>query len=219
MSADALVVNRVLYPVTALGPGRRLGVWLQGCPLACAGCMSRDTWDPAMGEVVPVAELAALWDTVQADGASGLTVTGGEPLTQADALAAFVRHVAGNRIGPGGEADILLFTGYELDELDRRRQAALEGVDVLVTGRFRAAEPTRLVLRGSANQVMHLRTPLGEMRYRELAAAETDTPAMQAFVEGDRLLLSGVPQRGTLAVLERTLRAGGVQLDGVSWRP
>ncbi|MFC7757573.1 hypothetical protein ACFQY4_05535 [Catellatospora bangladeshensis] len=38
--------------------------------------MSRDTWDPAMGEVVPVAELAALWDTVQADGASGLTVTG-----------------------------------------------------------------------------------------------------------------------------------------------
>jgi len=30
-------------PVTTLAPGPRLVVWTQGCPLACRGCMSRDT--------------------------------------------------------------------------------------------------------------------------------------------------------------------------------
>jgi anaerobic ribonucleoside-triphosphate reductase activating protein len=29
--------------VTTLAPGPRLVVWTQGCPLACRGCMSRDT--------------------------------------------------------------------------------------------------------------------------------------------------------------------------------
>ena len=40
----ALVVNRVHFPVTALGPGRRLGVWVQGCSIGCAGCLAHDTW-------------------------------------------------------------------------------------------------------------------------------------------------------------------------------
>ena len=37
-------LNKAHYPVTALGPGRRIGLWLQGCALACPGCISQDSW-------------------------------------------------------------------------------------------------------------------------------------------------------------------------------
>ena len=76
-------ISRLHYPVTALGPGRRLGVWVQGCPLACPGCIARDTWDPAGGHEVAVADLTAVWQAAVDDGADGLTVSGGEPLEQA----------------------------------------------------------------------------------------------------------------------------------------
>ena len=57
-------LNRLYFPVTALGPGRRLGESLgPGCPLACPGCMSRHTWDPAGGDDVAVAALEAAWRT------------------------------------------------------------------------------------------------------------------------------------------------------------
>jgi organic radical activating enzyme len=76
-----LRVSRIHVPVTALGPGRRVGIWVQGCSIGCAGCMSQDTWDPAGGEPVPVSRilswLAGLPGTV-----TGLTVSGGEPFQQ-----------------------------------------------------------------------------------------------------------------------------------------
>ena len=81
-------VARLLAPVTVLGPGRRLGLWVQGCGLACPGCASRDTWDPAEGLEIPVAELAdRITRTVVAEDLTGLTITGGEPTDQGRALA------------------------------------------------------------------------------------------------------------------------------------
>ena len=44
-----IALNRLHWPVTVLGPGRRVGIWMQGCSIGCRGCVSRDTW-PAHGE-------------------------------------------------------------------------------------------------------------------------------------------------------------------------
>ena len=41
-----LSLSRVHFPVTTLGPGRRLGIWFQGCSIRCPGCISADTWGP-----------------------------------------------------------------------------------------------------------------------------------------------------------------------------
>jgi anaerobic ribonucleoside-triphosphate reductase activating protein len=54
--SDRIGLNRVHFPVTALGPGRRIGIWLQGCLIRCPGCMSLDTWAPA-GTRIAVAGL------------------------------------------------------------------------------------------------------------------------------------------------------------------
>src|SRR3546814_9784731 len=46
-----IAVSRLHFPVTALGPGRRIGLWLQGCSIRCPGCISVDTWAHDAGHV------------------------------------------------------------------------------------------------------------------------------------------------------------------------
>src|SRR5689334_9956544 len=135
-----LRIARVHFPVTALGPGKRLGVWVQGCGLACPGCMSRDTWDPAGGRAATIADLTGLWRAAASDGATGVTVSGGEPLDQAPALAAFLARV---RQDPG--ADVLVYTGYGREHAWRRAPDVLGLADAVITGPYDAARPTDLI--------------------------------------------------------------------------
>lgn len=213
-----LRVSRVHFPVTTLGPGRRLVVWLQGCPLACKGCMSLDTWDPAGGADVTEAELLGMWRAAVREGADGLTVSGGEPLAQAGPLTAFLRTV---RAGPAAHAepDILLYTGYELDELDATQLSAVAAVDAVITGRYDAARPTRLIWRGSANQRLHTRTVLGHRRYAAHRHQVPDRAPVQVGLDSERLWVIGVPAPGALPHMERALRAQGIRFRGATWRP
>ncbi|MEU5614676.1 4Fe-4S single cluster domain-containing protein [Streptomyces sparsogenes] len=224
-----LRISGTHFPVETLGPGRRLGIWVQGCGLACAGCMSRHTWDPGGGTPRTVSSLLGLWRAALARGADGLTVSGGEPLDQPAGLAALLAGADLARArarAPGGPAagrdiDFLLYTGYEEDEVERdaARSAAVHHADVLVTGRFRAAEPTRLVWRGSANQRMRPRTALGRARYEAHLTRTASGPRLQVVEGEDDVRLYGVPLRGELAALERRLRRAGVRLTSPSWRP
>jgi anaerobic ribonucleoside-triphosphate reductase activating protein len=217
-----LRISRVHFPVTALGPGTRLGIWVQGCPLACAGCMARDTWDADGGAEVALDSLVRRWRDALEAGADGITISGGEPLAQATALAAFlgdldrVRQETAGRTG--GEYDILLYTGYDLSGLDDSQLAAARRADVLVTGRYLANAPTGLVWRGSANQVMHLQTDLARRRYAEYVDLTPEHPPIQISAGPDGFWLVGVPREGTLPTLERELRRAGMDLDWMSWR-
>lgn len=220
-----LRVNAVHFPVHTLGPGRRLLVWTQGCTLACPGCMSRHTWDPHGGTAYTVDELLERWDAALRAGADGLTVSGGEPLDQPGPLAALLAGAAARARRAAADqdnrADLLLYTGYDVSDVTAQpaRAAAARHADALITGRFQVAEPTPLVWRGSANQRLVPVTGLGRSRY----AAHRDRPATGPRLEtvqeerGD-VRLHGVPLRGELAAVERSLRRVGVRLDGASWR-
>ncbi|MFD7028381.1 4Fe-4S single cluster domain-containing protein [Streptomyces sp. NPDC059917] len=222
------------FPLETLGPGRRLGVWLQGCPLACAGCMSRHTWAPGGGTGSSVRELLDLWRDALERGAQGLTVSGGEPLEQAPALAEFLAgadRLRGEAAGVPGERegarpDFLVYTGYEQEEWDPPRLRALRHADAVVAGRFRIAEPTGLVWRGSANQRLLPRTALGRERYAPHLGRRSTGRAVQVVVEPGRepgdtpaAHLLGVPARGELLFYERWLEENGLRLRGRSWRP
>ena len=54
-------LSRLHFPVTTLGPGRRIGIWFQGCSIRCPGCISADTWAfrTAAAMVTDVLALAA----------------------------------------------------------------------------------------------------------------------------------------------------------------
>jgi anaerobic ribonucleoside-triphosphate reductase activating protein len=216
---EPLRVSRSHFPVTALGPGVRFGVWVQGCPLACRGCMSLDTWDPDAGRMVDPGALADDWREAIGRGATGLTVSGGEPLAQPGPLGAFLEQA--HRVGgqESGEYDILMFTGYDLEELTQEQKQVAAYADVLVTGRYEAGQPTKLIWRGSANQQMLLQSELGRERYTAHLAEEPANPPLQVRVDGGGGWIVGVPRQGTLSRLDREFRRRNLIVDRVSWRP
>ena len=74
------------------GPGVRYVVFMQGCPLRCVYCHNPDTWRTEGGTPTNVDELVckALRFQPYWKNGGGVTVTGGEPLMQAE----FVAHAS-----------------------------------------------------------------------------------------------------------------------------
>ena len=70
------------------GPGIRLVVFLQGCPLRCLFCHNPDTWDPKGGREVTIEEIVQRAKRMRPylGNEGGVTFSGGEPLLQAPAL-------------------------------------------------------------------------------------------------------------------------------------
>ena len=72
---------------TVDGPGIRLVVFTQGCPLRCKYCHNPDTWNYEGGTLMEVAEILEVYeDCKEFLKNGGITVTGGEPLLQMDFL-------------------------------------------------------------------------------------------------------------------------------------
>lgn len=77
---------------TVDGPGVRFVVFMQGCPLRCLFCHNPDTWNPnatCQYELEPeqlVSEVVKYRSFIKS---GGVTVSGGEPLMQADFVAEF----------------------------------------------------------------------------------------------------------------------------------
>jgi len=163
-----LNLHSLAYPVTALGPGRRIALWVAGCPLRCRGCVTPALLDPSAGKLVPVARLVQRILELPA-AIDGLTLTGGEPFAQAQALAALIDDVQPRR----PEWDILCFSGFTLEHLQRSDagcQALLKRLDILVDGPYRAEHPGTHPLTASANQRVHLLSARAQRRRRELDA-------------------------------------------------
>lgn len=79
---------------TVDGPGIRFVAFMQGCPLRCLYCHNPDTWDPkgkCQYELTPQELLDEVlkYKTFIKNG--GVTVSGGEPLIQAEFVAEFFR--------------------------------------------------------------------------------------------------------------------------------
>ena len=72
---------------TVDGPGIRFVVFMQGCTLRCKYCHNRDTWDPHIGKDMSSDELVneiLRYKSYMDNSGGGVTVSGGEPLLQAE---------------------------------------------------------------------------------------------------------------------------------------
>ena len=70
---------------TVDGPGIRVVLFLQGCPLRCLYCHNRDTWTVSGGQERTVEELTRFilrYRSYVCASGGGVTATGGEPLLQ-----------------------------------------------------------------------------------------------------------------------------------------
>jgi anaerobic ribonucleoside-triphosphate reductase activating protein len=196
---NTININRLHFPVTTLGFGQRIAIWVQGCSLHCPGCISRDTWAHGQGKVAITALTTNLerW-LPQAD---GLTLSGGEPFEQPVALESLLRWWREHH-----EGDILVFSGYSSEQLERQHAHVLELIDVLISDPYAAEAGHELALRGSDNQRLHLLTPLAEERYGVLPSQR----ALDICWDGDRLWMAGIPNPDDLKELHQRLQTQGI---------
>ncbi len=204
-------INRVVHPITVLGPGRRLGIWVQGCGIRCPGCASVDTWDPLGGELVDTALLAEqLSSVITKDGLDGLALTGGEPTDQGEALAHLVW-----LLRQQAELDVLLFTGRALKAATRAAPDLVAAVDALVAGPYRRDQNSSHPLLASANQTLTV-SAAAKNRYDAWINQHSRRPT-QLIVSGNSIQMVGLPHPGDLDRWRRDLSEAGINFEEVSW--
>lgn len=221
MKASAtLQLNKAHWPVTALGPGRRIGLWMQGCSIHCPGCVSQDTWPSDPEKTIAVRDVLAWCKRVAADRLDGVTISGGEPFDQAAGLRALLEGLHAWRASAQLGFDILCYSGYALKALEQRHAKLLALLDAIIPEPYVDGLPQGNVWRGSSNQPLVPLSERGRARYSTFVdKTATDVgKRMQAAVEGGRVWLIGIPGRGDMAAVEALCASRGLALTEVSWR-
>ena len=204
--SERIGLSRVHFPITALGPGRRIGIWLQGCSIRCPGCMSRDTWAAARKTISVAALLEAIAPCL--GDADGITISGGEPFDQPAALLELLRGLR----SVAGNLSVLVYSGLAYARLQVRERRVLSLVDVLISEPFVAAQAVSAPLRGSANQRVVCLTPRGVALWQRAEADWRERGRRLDLIAGPdgSVWVAGVPGPGDLDRLGQRLGAAGI---------
>jgi anaerobic ribonucleoside-triphosphate reductase activating protein len=147
--AEFLTVGGIEPESIVDGPGFRYTVFVQGCDFRCPGCHNPRLQSFTGGRRLAVDEIIA---AVKANPLlSGVTLSGGDPFTQAGPCAALAEQVRALGL------TVMTYTGYLWEDLlaaDRPGwRRLIEATDILVDGPFiRSQKNIDLRFRGSANQ-------------------------------------------------------------------
>jgi len=198
-----IAISRLHFPITTLGPGCRIGLWMQGCSIHCPGCISADTWAKDRGIATVDALLSHLEQWMHA--ADGITISGGEPFDQPEALEALLR---GIRLRTS--SDILVYSGYAYEALKRLLLPMSGQIDALIADPFVQGHPQTLPLRGSDNQRLHLLTSMGEQRFAPFLQPTSAEPSFDVMFDDEgEIWFAGVPSQQAFVRIARTLEEAG----------
>lgn len=195
------------YPVTSLGPGERVAMWVAGCGQRCKGCISPEMLSTTSGRPVPVDTLVRRLLNRVPVSLAGVTVSGGEPFDQAGPLAALLTRLREER----PHWNVLVYSGYTLAEIEDKgtdHADLLALVDILIDGPFRQEVPQDHPLAGSGNQRVHYRTARARALRAEIEAQPFGR-VNYGLGDGGFDMLIGVVQRTPRKALIDLLRHGG----------
>jgi anaerobic ribonucleoside-triphosphate reductase activating protein len=138
--------------------------------------------------------------------ANGITISGGEPFDQPEALTAFLKLL--RQVFAG---DILTYSGYSQHRLFTDYAETLKYVDVLITEPFDSAAGQTLALRGSDNQEVFLLSDLARARYPSNLDRQVwgSGRRMDVAVTGDEVWMAGIPRLGDMVRFREELAQRG----------
>jgi anaerobic ribonucleoside-triphosphate reductase activating protein len=146
-------IDRILYPISALGPGERLVIWTIGCSKHCHRCASPELQHKNPSKDVDVFELAKIiQQATDKQVIDGVTITGGDPFEQIaelNKLLSVLKEITN---------DVLVYTGYSIEEAKKifsksEWETMKLHVSVLIDGAYiDELNDNECVLRGSLNQ-------------------------------------------------------------------
>ena len=199
-----MYVARILYPVNVLGPGNRIGIWFNGCNHQCPGCSNPELWEQQERyRTTQEALLKLIGHVCDIYPVDGFTLTGGDPFAQPDDL---------NQLLPQLRKitdDILVYTGFEYDEVSRTYPEIVSQIGVLIDGKYIQERNTGAVLRGSDNQnIIIVNCQLAD-KYRHYL--ETAQNEIQNFSAPDGVISVGIHTPGYEKQLDTLLRGRGLE--------
>ena len=131
------------------GDGLRVVLWLAGCDHCCKECQNPVTWDPDGGLFFDEAAKQEIFEQLDKDYISGITLSGGDPLHSRNRV--YVKNLMAEIKSKYPTKTIWLYTGDCWEDI--YQYPLIKYVDVLVDGEFHAEEKdTKLLWKGSKNQ-------------------------------------------------------------------
>lgn len=143
-----LRVYNFIEHTEALGPFKRFGLWVQGCPFRCRGCMTPESIPNEGGLEIETSKLAEYILSFENE---GITISGGEPFMQSDALFELLNIIKSKK-----NLGVIIYSGYEYEEIKNNPLISL--TDVLIDGRYVDELNDGVALRGSSNQKVYFLT-------------------------------------------------------------
>lgn len=133
------------------GIGIRVTIYTQGCDIRCENCYNSEIWDYNGGSAFNEKVKNNLLDMCDKPYIQGLSVLGGEPLSNQNLDALKDLFMDFKKRYP--EKDIWMWTGHVYEHLTPEQKEVANLVDVLVDGPFiDAQKDLTLKFRGSKNQ-------------------------------------------------------------------
>lgn len=138
--------------------------------------------------------------------ANGVTLSGGEPFDQPDALAALLAHLPLTV-----DQDVLVYSGHPFEHIASHPSLVDGQIDALISDPYLVETPQTLPLRGSDNQRLRLLTDLGRNRFSAFQApVSTGHRSLDVMFDTDGTVwLAGIPRPGDMDRLRDILGAQG----------
>lgn len=193
-------IHNIASCTTALGPGNRAAIWFQGCERRCKGCMSpnsRPLDGGATWEVEDLVNTVCSFKDIE-----GVTVSGGEPFLQSNALFELLSGIRKRR-----DLGVIIYTGNTIKQLKDMHDNTIDAIiyelaDIIIDGEYIDELNDGGSLKGSSNQVVNFITD----RYKKYKYLyESNQRNIQIMIQGNESLLIGVPERKTLEEWKKAL--------------
>jgi anaerobic ribonucleoside-triphosphate reductase activating protein len=176
-----LIIHDIIEESRANGPGKRFVIYFQGCPFKCEGCINPSTHDPNGGYLLNIDNLMERIKK-KANTIEGVTITGGEPFLQSNALNHLVSRI--KKLG----LSVIVSTGYEHKELIEEVanfNSIKKNCDVIIAGRFHHEDLIGIGLIGSANKNILLFTNVYSVE------DILNTPKMELHISSNAIKATG----------------------------
>lgn len=188
-----MYIDRLLFPILTLGPGKRLVIWTRGCTKHCPLCANPELWDIEDSRDISPEDLFRIVLNIHRETPiDGITISGGDPLEQPSELLKFLK------LAETITEDILVYTGYVFEEIERTWDMKVvddlrENIGVLIDGPYiDELNEESLVLTGSSNQkIIYFNENLREKYAHYLSG----TRKIQNVYMGNRLVSVGMHNR------------------------
>ncbi len=187
-SNTSVLINLIYAPVLTLGPGIRIGIWFQGCSIRCKGCISKHTWEfdkkykKTIAQVIDqINYYSEIYNT------KSITISGGEPFDQSTSLYILLKKLKKLKFN-----DILLYSGYKFNYLQKNYGDILKYIDVLIDGPFIESKKTNKIYKGSNNQKMYILNKSLSPIYQEYKK-QLKNNKLQLITKDNEIYLIGIP--------------------------